>query len=290
MTARKLDIVFEGPNVGTGVPLEDVQRTWGHVQAALRLMVHHLRGGVEPIRGRPRDDVRELSNLHFTGTFSGSLGTSLQLPPSPDGLLFDDNVEEQALDAILALDDAPKSSTVPDWVTEELRAISGDLSAAVSRVRIGDPMNGRQMTLEREARARPRTENTDTALLYGWLREVNWERRTAHLHDDVGAFVALRFEREFDDDMLRCATQHVRIDGEGRFNDRDEWTTVRVAALAPTRSWRTAFESEEFWANPDPKIFDPSTSVTASEQFDVDEFVAAIHEARDTDDAEARNG
>ena len=289
MTEGRLDVVFEGPDVGHGVPLDDVQKTWGHVQTALRLMVHHLRGGDEPIRGRPRDDVRELSTLLFTGAYPGSLGTSLELPPTADGLLFDDDIGVRALDSILGLGRELQNDTVPDWVAGELRAISSDLSAAVSQVRIGDPSNGRQLILEREARTRPRPEGAETALLHGWLREVNWERRTAQLHDDVGAFVALRFERELDDDMLRCATQHVRVEGEGRFNDRDEWTTVRVAELEPTRSWRRAFDGEEFWTNPDPKIFDPNASVTASESFDVDEFVSVIHEARDTEDLEARN-
>lgn len=280
MATTKLNVVFEGPSVSNGVPLEDIQKTWGHVQTAVRLMVHHLRGGDKPFRGRPRDAVREISTLQFTGSFSGSLGTSLALAPAADDPLFADEVGGKALDAILSFEDGSKIDRVPEWVADELRAIASDLTDAVSQVRIGDPANGRQVVFRRQQRRTPRPKNDEAALLFGWLREVNWEKRSAQLHDDTGAFVALRFDPELADDMRRCATQHVRVDGGGRFNERDEWTTVRVNRISATKSWRAAFSASEFAERPEPKIFDPATLVTASEPFDTDDFVASIAAAR----------
>ena len=41
------------------------------------------------------------------------------------------------------------------------------------------------------------------------------------------------------------------------------------------------FDMDEFLNDPNPKIFDPDNLVTASEPFDVDEFVGIIHAGRD---------
>ena len=41
------------------------------------------------------------------------------------------------------------------------------------------------------------------------------------------------------------------------------------------------FDLEAFLNAPNPRIFDPERVVTASEPFDVDEFVRVIHEGRD---------
>ena len=81
--------------------------------------------------------------------------------------------------------------------------------------------------------------------------------------------------------MLRLATQHVEVRGSGRLNQNDQWTSVVVEQVTGTRSWREPFDVEAFLNNPNPKIFDPEKVVTASEPFDVDEFIRTIHEGRD---------
>ena len=76
----------------------------------------------------------------------------------------------------------------------------------------------------------------EKALLYGWLKEVNWDGRTARLHDADGGSVRLSFGPEFDIEMRRLATEYVEVRGRGRFDDRDEWVEVRVEQLNETRS------------------------------------------------------
>ena len=120
-----------------------------------------------------------------------------------------------------------------------------------------------------------------TALLRGWLKEVNWDRLTAQLHDSAGSYVRLRFDAGLYDDMRRLATEFVEVRGQGRFNPRDEWTSVHVERIDATRSVREPFDLEAVLNDPDPKLFDPERVVTASEPFDVDEFVRVIHEGRD---------
>ena len=50
---------------------------------------------------------------------------------------------------------------------------------------------------------------------------------------------------------------------------------------AADRSWNEPFDLEAFLNDPNPKVFDPDKLVTASEPFDVDEFIRIIHESRD---------
>ena len=57
--------------------------------------------------------------------------------------------------------------------------------------------------------------------------------------------------------------------------------TEQPAEGAPDRHWSEPFDLEKFLNDPNPKIFDPDKVITASEPFDVDEFVRFIHEGRD---------
>ena len=121
----------------------------------------------------------------------------------------------------------------------------------------------------------------EAALLYGWLKEVNWHRGIAQLHDYSGSYVRLRFGGEYAQDMLRLATQFVEIRGRGRFSQSGDWTTVGVEEITAARSLGEPFDMEQFLNDPDPKTFDSDNLVTASEPFDVDEFVRNIHAGRD---------
>ena len=43
MTAKTLSVTFEGPGTDSGVPLEDLQKTFQHVQDAVRITVEICR-------------------------------------------------------------------------------------------------------------------------------------------------------------------------------------------------------------------------------------------------------
>ena len=117
--------------------------------------------------------------------------------------------------------------------------------------------------------------------MYGWLKMVNWDKRTAQLHRYRDRYVPLRFDPDLDDEMRRLANQFVVVKGEGRFNNNEQWQSVKVVEIAATRSSGEPFDMEGFLKNPNPKIFDPETVVTASEPFDVDEFIRVVREGRD---------
>ena len=68
------------------------------------------------------------------------------------------------------------------------------------------------------------------------------------------------------------------MDGRGWISDEDEWIVINIEKIILSSSEvRTV---EEILNDPNPKLFDPDTVVTAREPFDVDEFVRIIYEGR----------
>ncbi len=122
----------------------------------------------------------------------------------------------------------------------------------------------------------------EKALLYGWLKEVNWAGRTARLHDAGGGSVRLSFGPEFDGEMRRLATEYVEVRGTGCFDDRDEWVEVRVEQLNATRSGSEPFGLDAFLNDPNPKVFDPKKVVAidlTDEEFEA--FLSTIRQGRE---------
>ena len=282
MAQTELNVTFEGPGVDSGVPLDDLQKTLQHVQRALRLMVGHF-AGIEHKRGRPSKMFRQQSMLRLCAIYPGPLVAELILSPPTDPQRHQENYGQRALNRILNWQ--AEDESFPEAVANELHAISSDLSPDVSVVRLGEPYNGRfvefRRTLRRTKRDQMVVDQVEGALLHGWLKEVNWDRRTAQLHRSVGNYVQLRFDAAHGEDILRLATQYVEVRGQGKFTNDGDWHTVHVNRISETRSWREPFDLDEFLNDPNPKMFDPEKIVTASEPFDVDEFVGIIHEGRD---------
>ena len=121
----------------------------------------------------------------------------------------------------------------------------------------------------------------ERALLHGWLKDVNRNKGTAQLHDVEDSYVRLLFDSALGQAMERLATQFVEVRGSGRFNADEEWISVQVDSISGTPSGREPFDLETVLNDPNPRLFDPDQMVTASEPFDVDEFVRVIHEGRD---------
>ena len=113
------------------------------------------------------------------------------------------------------------------------------------------------------------------------MREVNWEKGTDQLHDNVSGYTALQFDSKLDGEMVRLATQYVKVSGAGRFNKRGGWTTVTVDGIHDTRSWDEPFCLESLVEESAGTAFDPDAVVTAEEPFDVEDFIDAIHRGRD---------
>ena len=157
----------------------------------------------------------------------------------------------------------------------EVEITPTDDGLLIRRCAAADPIR----TVRPSKRPAASTE-TLTINLQGWLKTVDWDRRTAQLHEYGGGFVPLRFSLELDQDMRRLATQYVEVRGRGELNEQDKWTVVQVEELLETRSHFTPFDLDAFLNDPNPKLFDPDHMVTASEPFDVDEFIRTIYEGR----------
>ena len=270
-------LTFEFPP-DKGPSVEGVADALQGMQDAVRRMVEHL-GDRQPRSGRPPDWVAFQSALRVAGARSGSLVFDLELTPPPTQQPYLDNYGPEAVEALLNWD-GEEGSTLPMRVTDRLYEIREKFPEDV-KVWLGDTGNRQQVELKaKSVSANPVWDETE-ALLHGWLREVNWHRRTAQLHDRQGGYVNLRFDANLYDTMRRLATQYVEIRGQGRINAKDEWTTVQVRDLNPTGSRNEPFDLEAFLGNPNPSVFDPAKVVRTSEPFDVDEFIRYIHEARD---------
>lgn len=127
-----------------------------------------------------------------------------------------------------------------------------------------------------------RIGEAEEALLYGWLKEVDWDERTARLHEAGGGQARLCFGPALDVAMRRLATEYVEVRGQGRFDDRDEWVEVRVEELNETRSRSEPFDLDAFLNDPNPKVFDPEKVAPidlTDEEFE--SFVSSIREGRE---------
>ena len=274
---NQLRVAFEGPRVGEdGVSLDDLRKTLEHVQKAMRLMVGDL-AGIRS-RTRPPESLRRASGLRLIGTSPGSIVAELVVsrPHSRDS---SGEYSQKAIDRIVMWDPGDDRS-LPASVADALLQIGSDLSSDIDVVRLCDPISGRYVTIPRKKTRRSVTSETP-ALLYGWLKAVNWDNRTAQLHRYRDGYVRLRFDASLSDDMRQFATRYVEVRGRGRFNMQGNWTTVRVEQISDTRSWREPFDLDAFLNDPNPKVFDTDKLVTASEPFDADEFNRIIRKGRD---------
>ncbi len=265
------------PELG-GASMRDYLAVMGAIERAMRLMVEHL-GGREPSRGQPPAWVQEQSQLQIIAQEPGSLVTeALPFPPVGTQLRLE-NHGEKAFAALRDWDGTDQSS-LPTSVTEHLYDAADKLGDQ-AQFFIGDRDQPRRVCVLRRRAIVQAQGDAEHALVHGWLREVNWAQGTAQLHNRDGNHVRLRFEDDLGADMQRLATQYVEVRGTGRINEQDEWTSIQVAELHPTRGWTEQFELDELLKNQVRKLFDPDKVVTASEPFDADEFVRTIREARD---------
>ena len=280
MTNEQLVVTLDGPGIGeSGVPLGTFTGVLDRIQSAMRLMVGHL-GGRQPSPGQPPSWVRDQSRMRLTATRTGSFVAQLTLEPSRDGQTDMCGYGSRALEAILDWD-GRENSTLPPMVVDELQQAASSLPEDV-QLWLGDGDESRKVEVGRAVRVDKLAPQADEAVLEGWLKEVNWDRRTAQLHQFGGAYVRLRFDAELDDEMLRLATRHIEVRGRGRFNRNDEWTTVDVEQVRETRSWQQLFDLEAFRNHPSPKVFDREKifAINLTDE-EWETFDKAIRECRD---------
>lgn len=278
VATNKLHITLDGPRVSVdeGVSMDDLRKTFTHVEKAIRLMMSHL----SEISGQ-HAVLRDRRVLRVTGFFPGSFGIEsvVSLPSDSQALLM--GSAPDAVNRILDWNGERDDGLPLDVADELIKAING-LSPDVDVVRLGDPMSGREVEIRRQPREPRAVENIENALLHGWLKEVNWHNGTAQLHRYRGKYVPLRFANDLSETMRNLATQYVEVRGSGRINEQDRWTSVQVREVNATRSGFEPFDLDAFLNNLDPeKVFDPENVVTVSEPFDVDAFLKEIYDARD---------
>ena len=262
---NRLTVTFDEQSVEAhSVSVDGFTAALKSLQDTVRLLVEHL-GGRASGPGRPARWVRDQSTLRLTATGPGSFAATLALEPPPDGQPYLENFEPQALDALL-LWDGRGGSTLPSAVTDKLYEMPSALPEN-AQLWLGSVDGCRRVNIRRITRGAASDRGAEDALLRGCLKEVNWDKLTAQLHDFTGSYVRLRFDAALHDEMRGMATEFVEVRGLGRLNSNDEWTSVQVERIRGTRSGREPFDLESVLNGPDPKLFDPDQVITASEPF-----------------------
>ncbi len=279
MAEHKLTFALSDPDDSRpGGLVSEILTALEGIQNAVRLMVQYL-GDRDKGPGQPPKWVRDQSTLRLIKVREGSLVVDLVVEAPADRQVYLDDFGNRAIVALQEWN-GEQPSSLPNDVEETLHSTASKLSDGV-RLWLGNTETPRRVEVTRRSLPARRTACTNEALLKGWLYEVNWDKGTAQLHDYTGEFVQLRFAKEFHEDMLRHATQHVEVRGKGKFNESDNWTSVTVEEINAARSFTEPFDVEAFLDDPNPVVFDPEGLVTSSEPFDVDEFNHGIREGRD---------
>lgn len=276
--AEKLFVTFEGAGADKGVGVDCLTATLAAVQEAARITANDLaaRGALNAAKPS-KDDVDAQCAMRLVAIGGGSFAAELELESSSAAGVGE--YASRALDALLGWD-GYEDSSLP---VEAMRKLHGARSAIPmdTRVWLGDGENRRMSEITRVIHADNPASEPETALLYGWLKEVNWAKRTAQLYRYAdNGYIRLRFSESLDAEMVRLATRRVKVEGVGNFNDAGDWSSVRVDGIELAGTVGKPFDMEAFRNNPNPKIFRVEDIVTASEPFDVDAFLRSIKEGR----------
>ena len=269
-------VTFMGGRADGGVSVDCLTATLSAVQDAARIVANDLAARSPDAANPPKDAAA----MRFVSVSEGSFVAELALESAADGGERADNYGARAIDAILNWDGEYEDSTLPDDALERLHGIHRALPMDM-RVWLGGIENRLMVEIKRVIHAVKTDSEPESAVLHGWLKEVNWAKRTAQLHRyGVKGHIHLRFAESLDREMIRMATRYVEISGVGRFNANDDWTTVRVDAITAADTGGEPFDLDAFLNNPNRKIFRSEDVVRASEPFDVDAFNRAIREGR----------
>ena len=284
--AEKLFVTFVGPGTDRGgVRVDYLVTALNAVQGAARITANDLAARAAPNAAKPpsQDAADAQCDMRLVTISDGSFVAELELESSPQGV---GEYASRALDAILRWD-GYEDSSLPIEAMKKLHGIYDSIPMDM-RVWLGDVKN--RLTVEVKnvvhvvhgAHTVKTTSESESALLYGWLKEVNWARQTAQLHRyGHNGYISLRFDESLHNDMLGLATRHVEVRGVGKFNDAGDWTTVLVDSIDLAESGGKPFDMDAFLNNPNPKIFRSEDVIRANVPFDVDAFNRSIREGRD---------
>lgn len=288
MSDQKLHVSFNGPAVNeNGISLDDLHQTFKHLQNAHWLAVSHLENATTPA-GQPPAWIKRNCGLRLMRTSPGSLTAELAVTPLTDDPASDSDSSHKAIDLIMQW--PPESNNPqPAPVAKELSRLGKSLSPEIDSVSLHHPSNDCTLDIPRNNQSKrkihaatpPETPTESlTAILHGQIMAVDWSNRTAQLHRRTGPTVTLQFNAAMDDEIHRLARVSVEVKGQGHIDSNDKWGIVQIEQIESAQSFNQPFDFEAFRNRPKRKVFDPDDIVTASEPFDVDEFLRGIYEAR----------
>ena len=280
MNNARLQVIIRGPEIAErGMLLDDLIKTLHHLQTPRYLIASRLSGAVA-VSGQGPARIRWNDGPPLPESWPGALALEFEVTPAAgDGRISGSDAMQTALDWLM---DWPSPATAPHPDAEELARVWANLSPEITLVALHNPAKGLwvQIGPNRQPEPGPAVSESRPATLYGKLVAVDWENRTARLQRYLAAPIPLRFGRALDDEMQHAARQRVKVQGQGRLDENEQWAEVEVEQITATPLHGKPFDLEAFRNNPNPKIFDPAKVIRAKEPFDVDEFLRMIYEWR----------
>ena len=204
-------------------------------------------------------EIERASELVWRGVREGSLVLEHDVHPG---------LGAEARDRLLSWSGAGDDRTLPAAVRRTLLSIPDDWPEDLTSFRLCNRQETQSVKVQLPGVVDIRID--------GWLKEVNWQDRTARLRLAGGDWVPLRFAPTSDLAFKQHANSFVNIKGQGKSDTNGNWKFVDVVELEGDMSnsnpadYMTELEKRISELPP----YDPATWPRAPFDFDVDAFNA----------------
>ena len=260
--AARLVLGLTGDNARLGeIYVSELTSLLGGVERAISRSAAQIAGRPPGTRGRLPQSIAGATKLRLTAIKEGSLVLECALPdtPSNDGSLDldDERLAESAIRAVIQVLDGsetgfPATAAALSGIAEDLDI--GRRHKALSLTQLGAPP--RKAVLDADARKRlsdavqQSTHRDEEGALVGILYEADFEKETAHLRDQVGNSVTVRFEDSHAGEIKEALRERTRLQGSVTYNEATSAVvSVELAKVMPLEQLELIAGGEDFWTS-----------------------------------------
>lgn len=229
--AAQLVLRLTGDNARLGeIYASELISLLGGVERAVSRSAAQIAGRPPGARGRLPQSIANATKLRLTDIKEGSLVLECSLPDTPADHgsldLEDERLAESAVRTVVRVLDGSETGFL---------AVAAALSQMAENLDIGEryetltlsqlgksPLNA---VLDAQARARLRastqrsTRSDEDGMLVGVLYEADFEKQTAHLRDQLGSSIAVRFEDRHARAIKEALRERARLQGSVTYNE-----------------------------------------------------------------------
>ena len=260
--AARLVLGLTGDNARLGeIYASELISLLGGVERAVRGSAAQMAGRAPGARGRLPRSIADATKLRLTDVKEGSLVLEFALPevPSDSGSLDldDERLAESAIRTVIEVLDGsetgfPATAAALSGMAEDLDI--GRRHEALSLTQLGAVP--RKAVLDAEARMRlsvavqQSTRRDEEGTLVGILYEADFEKETAHLRDQLGNSVTVRFEDSHAGAIKEALRERTRLQGSVTYDEATSAVvSVELAKVMPLEQLELVTDGENFWTS-----------------------------------------